>query len=93
VEHNVLVSSAPLLSPQQKLVFGANVSFAQLDVVSRRTPAYNDKEYYDYDYSKPETKVMSEEHDLSELVKAWKEAKYCFCFLCTAIAAAAAAIS
>jgi hypothetical protein len=50
-----------------------NVSFAHLDVVSRRTPAYYDEEYYDYDYSEPETEVKSEEYDLSELVKAWKE--------------------
>jgi hypothetical protein len=49
-----------------------NVSFAHLDLVSRRTTAYYDEEYCDYDYSKAETKKKSEEHDLSELVKAWE---------------------
>jgi hypothetical protein len=58
------------------LLLTQNVSFAQLDVVSGQTPAYYDKEYYDNDYSEPEAEVKSEEHNLSELVNAWKEAEY-----------------
>lgn len=34
---------------------------------------YDDDYYYDYDYKEPASKVQSEDYDLSELVKAWKE--------------------
>ena len=34
---------------------------------------YDDDYYYDYEYKEPASKVQSEDYDLSELVKAWKE--------------------